>query len=43
MTPLEALTALPLWAAAGAFVAAIVARIIRDLRKPTDPINGEYQ
>ena len=39
MTPPDALLAIPLWAAAGLFVALIAARIVRAFRGAEDPEN----
>lgn len=39
MTVAEAIIAVPLWAAAGAFVAVVIVKLIRDLARPSDPNN----
>lgn len=37
MTPAAALIAIPLWTAAGVFVAVVIARVIRAVAKTEDP------
>lgn len=39
MSPFEALIAIPLWAAAGLFVAVVIVRVVRDVMAPADPEN----
>lgn len=37
MTVAEAIVAIPLWVAAGAFVAVVVTKIVRGLARPENP------
>lgn len=39
MTVAQAIVSIPLWVAAGAFVAVVVVRFIRDVVRPSDPTN----